>query len=261
MKIETHAHTKEGSLDGRVSIFNTIDILRNNGYDGMIVTDHNSYSGYSHIKENYDDFVIFKGIEYDTSDGGHMLIILPKGVQDNIFTHKGMSVKDTIEVVHNLGGIVGPAHPFDYYKLGIMNNAKWLRNLDVIKDFDFIETFNACGSKIGNHKSKSLAKLFNKPGFGGSDSHRTDVVGKAHTILPEKVKNENELIDSVKKLKYGDTRVYGDYSSNKTSDKLGFVYQWGLKSFYGVGKVSSVITRRRAMQLAIALSLLSTTPH
>lgn len=257
MKIETHSHTKEGSADSIVSLENTIEKLKSKNYDGMIVTDHNSYNGYDTIiDKGCDDFIIFKGVEYDTSDAGHMIIILPKNSESDIFTHKGMKVKDTIHIVKALGGIIGPAHPFDYYKLGILNNGQWIRNQDIIKEFDFVEGFNSCGSLIGNQKSTLLSKVYNKPLFGGSDSHRLGSVGKSSTILPESVKNEDELIDLVKSLKFGQTKVNGEYFKGTSKDKLGVLYKAGLATFYGVGLVSGKITRRKAIKKAVALSLI-----
>lgn len=49
----------------------------------MLVSDHNSYNGYrywrDHIKgKKYTDFVVLKGIEYDTNNAGHFLVILRK---------------------------------------------------------------------------------------------------------------------------------------------------------------------------------------
>lgn len=43
MKIDMHCHTKEGSIDGKVSIEEYIRMLRNQGFGGMLVTDHDSY--------------------------------------------------------------------------------------------------------------------------------------------------------------------------------------------------------------------------
>lgn len=261
MKIDTHIHTREGSPDGVVSIRKTIELLKNKNYDGMIVTDHNSYEGYKSLinnntKENLDNFVVFKGVEYDTKDAGHMIIILPANIDVNIFTHKGMSAKDTIKIVNALGGIIGPAHPFDYSKLGMLNNVRWLKNQDIIKDFDFIEGFNACGSVIGNHQSKLLSKKYNKPMFGGSDSHKTSSVGNAYTILPEKVKNEGELIQLIKSLKYGETQVDGGYFEGTIQNKLGFVYKAGLGAFCVAGSVSGHFSAKKAIAEAIALSVL-----
>ena len=66
MKIDMHCHTKEGSLDGKVPISEYINILKSQGYGGMLVTDHDSYDGYRYWKHNIKnvdkDFVVFKGI-------------------------------------------------------------------------------------------------------------------------------------------------------------------------------------------------------
>ena len=85
MVFDMHCHTREGSPDAVVSINETIRKLRNKGYHGMLVSDHNSYKGYKSLKEQYDDFVVLRGIEYDSIDGGHLLIILPSRIQYYIF--------------------------------------------------------------------------------------------------------------------------------------------------------------------------------
>lgn len=260
MKIDTHIHTREGSPDSIVDIRKTIEMLKNKDYDGMIVTDHNSYEGYKCLmndstQECLDNFVVFKGVEYDTKDAGHMIIVLPADVDVNIFTHKGMAAKDTIKIANALGGIIGPAHPFDYSKLGMLNNVRWIKNQDIIKDFDFIEGFNACGSVIGNHQSKLLSKKYNKPMFGGSDSHKTSSVGSAYTILPKKVNDEGELIELVKSLKYGETQVDGDHFTGTLYNRLGFVYKAALGAFCIAGSVSGHFSAKRAIAEAIALSV------
>lgn len=255
MKIDTHTHVREGSPDSIVGINKTIEILKEKKYDGMIVTDHNSYEGYkAHVKD--DNFVVVKGIEYDTVDAGHMLIVLPSAVEVDIFTHKGMTVKDTIKIVKSLGGIIGPAHPFDYSKLGMLNNSKWLKNLEVLEEFDFIESFNACGSPLGNKKSQILASKFNKPVFGGSDSHRVASVGKAYTLLPETINNEDELISLTKSLSYGQTHASGDYYMDAMHNKLGYIYKVGLTLFVSMGTLSARMTAKKALAEAVSLSLI-----
>ena len=83
MKFDMHCHTKEGSMDGKVPIDDFIAELIRKGFDGMLVSDHNSYNGYRAWKRNikeqkYKDFVVLKGIEYDTIDAGHILVIMPE---------------------------------------------------------------------------------------------------------------------------------------------------------------------------------------
>ena len=89
MKIDMHCHTKEGSVDCKVGIEDYIRILREKGFQGMVVTDHNSYNGYRYWKRHlkgkkYTDFVVLKGIEYDTFNAGHFLVVLPEGVKARI---------------------------------------------------------------------------------------------------------------------------------------------------------------------------------
>ena len=55
MKFDMHCHTKEGSLDGRVGLEDYIRILKDKGFQGMLVTDHNSYDGYRAWKNKEKD--------------------------------------------------------------------------------------------------------------------------------------------------------------------------------------------------------------
>ena len=73
MKLDMHCHVREGSIDSRIAIEEYIRRLQEKGIDGMLVTDHDTYNGFrywkNHIKgKKYRDFVVLKGIEYDTVD-------------------------------------------------------------------------------------------------------------------------------------------------------------------------------------------------
>ena len=46
MKFDMHCHTKAGSIDASVSVERYIELLSAQGFDGMLVTDHDSYKGY-----------------------------------------------------------------------------------------------------------------------------------------------------------------------------------------------------------------------
>ena len=45
MKLDMHCHTAEGSTDSKVGIEDYIISLKKQGYNGMLVTDHDSYGG------------------------------------------------------------------------------------------------------------------------------------------------------------------------------------------------------------------------
>ena len=64
MKIDMHCHVKEGSIDSKVGVEEYITILKKHGFQGMVITDHDTYNGYRYWKENikgkkHTDFVRF----------------------------------------------------------------------------------------------------------------------------------------------------------------------------------------------------------
>ena len=71
MKLDMHCHVREGSVDSRVSLDEYITTLKEKGFDGMLITDHDTYHGYRHWKYHmkgkvHEDFVVLKGI-YDSA--------------------------------------------------------------------------------------------------------------------------------------------------------------------------------------------------
>lgn len=45
MKLDMHCHVKEGSIDSKVSLDEYITLLKERGFDGMLITDHDTYKG------------------------------------------------------------------------------------------------------------------------------------------------------------------------------------------------------------------------
>ena len=119
MKFDMHCHTRAGSIDSKVETARYIELLKEQGFDGMLITDHDSYKGYydwlstrDSMPDEIKDFVVLKGVEYDTKDAGHFIVILPDHVHLHVLQIRGMSVENLVKIVHGVGGILGPAHPF-----------------------------------------------------------------------------------------------------------------------------------------------------
>ena len=204
MKLDMHCHTKEGSPDGKLELLQNISILKQKGYQGMLITDHNSYKAYRYykkLKEKPDDFVVLKGIEYDTINAGHMLVIMPTGVNLPILELRGLPLLLLIEIVHFYGGILGPAHPCGERFLSVCSTMRHKINSVIYRKFDFIEGYNACEDADSNMRAMALAKKYNLPCFGGSDSHKEDCAGFGYTILQEDISNETELIRYIRAKK------------------------------------------------------------
>lgn len=257
MKFDMHCHTKEGSLDGKVEVEDYIKLLQEKGYGGMLISDHNSYDGYRQWRDalknkSYKDFIVLKGIEYDTIDCGHMLVVMPTGVKLRILELRGLPVRVLIKLVHQYGGIVGPAHPFgvrylSFIRTRLRKGSRKAQLVPLMHSFDFVEAFNACESLEDNNKALHLAKHFGKPGVGGSDAHKVDCIGTAYTILPDDIKDESDLIRYIKKTK--EIACGGVLYNKTTKDKLGKFNEFLVQGFYFYNKVAgwSKVVKRRVM--------------
>lgn len=248
MKIDMHCHVKEGSVDSRVSLDEYITALKEQGFDGMLITDHDTYNGYRHWKNEmkgkvHEDFVVLKGIEYDTSDAGHIICIMPEGVRMRLLELRGLPVHILIDFVHRHGGILGPAHPCGEKYLSFTNTKRFYKSPELIKRFDFIELFNACESMESNEGAAKLVEKYKKVGIGGSDAHRPDCIGKGYTILPQHVTCETELI-AVIRNKEG-IGAGGTLYGKTTKDKMGKMHKILTYSFWFYNKGGALLKYRK----------------
>ncbi len=249
MKFDMHCHTREGSLDGKVPVEEYARALQEKGFDGMLVTDHNSYNGYRAWKglkeENTDGFVVLKGIEYDTVDAGHILVIMPEDVNLRILELRGLPVRFLIEIVHRHGGILGPAHPCGEKYLSILNTGKYRNRLAVMDKFDFLEGFNACEPGDSNRRAREIADGFGLPAFGGSDAHKEDCIGLGYTIFPEEVACESDLIGLVRRKGSGACACGGTYYARTTRERIGKIKGILLQSFWFYNRLGSILRARK----------------
>ena len=251
MKLDMHCHTREGSPDSKVSLLENIDLLKQKGYHGMLVSDHDSYKAYRYYDKlscKPRDFVVLKGIEYDTVDAGHMLIIMPTGVKLPILELRGLPVVLLIEIVHHYGGIIGPAHPCGEKFLSICNTLRGKMAKNIYRKFDFIEGYNACEDANSNIRAMQLAEEYDLPCFGGSDSHKADSAGLGYTILQENINNETDLINYIRSGK--STMTGGVHYEHTTKAKLGRVNKVLVYSFWFYNKFLALL-RRKARNLEL----------
>ncbi len=241
MRFDMHCHTKEGSLDGKISLMDYVRVLKKKGFQGMLLTDHNSYQAYRYYKKHrnnpvFHNFVILKGIEYDTIDAGHILVIVPEKVKLPILELRGLSVSRLIEIVHFFGGILGPAHPCGEKYLSFCNTRCYRKNPDILKSFDFMETFNACEVPVTNVAALRLAKKYQLPAFGGSDAHKADCVGLGYTDFFEKISSEEDLIQYIRQKK--ETLSGGTYYHGTTKERIGSFNDLLVYSFWFYNKAA-----------------------
>ena len=247
MKFDLHCHTKEGSLDSKVPVETYARRFAILGYDGFMIADHNSYRGClawdrmmkkPENREEFKDLTVIRGMEYDTKDAGHILIIMPDGVYLPIFRIRGMRVRRLIPLVHTFGGICGPAHPFGVKTSSMMGfkNA----NPELLSEMDFVEVFNTCEQPLANQLARELAEKYGLPGIGGSDAHTFRYIGMAYTEIPHRITCNNDLIHA---LKFHNDTEAGGIERVPTKKGKAKEHWVGLTAFHlynhGLGKMKS----------------------
>ncbi|MCR4788717.1 MAG: PHP domain-containing protein [Lachnospiraceae bacterium] len=246
VRFDMHVHTAEGSSDSSVGIREAIAILKKKGFGGMLVTDHNSYKGYESLtdeeKRSLGDFVVLRGIEYDTLSSGHMLIVMPEGKIPGGLYHRGLPVRALIRLVHLNGGIIGPAHMCGEPFLSFYSTGFWFKNRRkkkcILDEFDFFEGYNACEVDENNLRARKAAFGYDKPMTGGSDSHRPDAVGLGWAKLPKTIRTEQDLIDYIK----SGPKIYigGHFYGKSTKEKLGKANHFLVYGFFYYNKAMNL---------------------
>ncbi len=257
MRFDMHCHTKEGSLDGHVPLKDYVLRLKELGYDGMMITDHNSYKAYRYYTRNaedeeFRDFVILKGIEYDTPDAGHILIVMPSDTTFRIFEFRGMPVRLLIELVHACHGILGPAHPNGEKYLSITNGRYYHKHPEVMGQFDFIEVYNSCITEEANAEVLALAEQYGLPQTAGTDAHKYDCIGLAHTDFEQPITSEDDLIYYIKNA--STTLCEGTHYPGTSRDHLGYIYDMQLRVWNLYNKVANMYRASKRIRELIVLA-------
>lgn len=115
--------------------------------------------------------LVISGIEI-SSLGGH---IIGLNIQDVV--PKNLTVEETIERIHSLGGLAIACHPKAFFKASLGRGAN--------KNFDAVEVVNASALpfKRSTRQALEMAKKLGAPQVGGSDAHYAPEIGLAYTLV------------------------------------------------------------------------------
>lgn len=174
LKIDLHVHTCY-SYDSLITPEELVFYAKKHGLNGVAITDHDRIDGALNIAKlniaKISDFLIFPGIEI-SSLNGH---IIGLNVQETIPAK--LSVDETVDRIHNAGGIAVACHPITFFResLGRHANSK----------FDLVEVINASALpfRYSVKHGKKLASQLGKPQIAGSDAHYGPEIGCAYTLV------------------------------------------------------------------------------
>jgi Predicted metal-dependent phosphoesterases (PHP family) len=194
-RADTHTHTYYSGFsklffvpypESVTSPETMVDTAVKRGLDVICITDHNEIKGAwkaeRYAREGGLEIEVVVGEEITTADGEVLGLFLQELVP------RGLSAEETIDIIHEQGGLAVAPHPFSYFCPALGNKVKEL-------SLDGVEVLN------GAHRDpyvNRLAQKVVKPSFacvGGSDAHSPWMLGDAFTEF--KGKSAEELYRAI----------------------------------------------------------------
>jgi len=186
--LDLHVH----SVHSKDSV-NTIETItrriKDAGFQGYALADHDTMEGLPEALEKKGDLVVVPALEV-TARGAHVLALDPSEP-----IPMGLSVAETVEKMHDQGATAVLAHPYGLPRSWVSINDTRNAGLDAV------EVANSAQFPYGYICSlnRRLAEELNLPVTGGSDSHIPDTIGRAYTIVDTPSPELRDVIDSIRK--------------------------------------------------------------
>jgi len=191
LKIDLHVHTIY-SYDALITPRELVFYAKKRKLDGVAITDHDKINGALKIAKET-DFLIIPGIEI-SSLNGHII-----GLNVHELIPPKLSVDETLDRIHEAGGIAIACHPVVFFKKSLKGK--------INSRFDAIEVINSSAFPF-NYSVKHSRELAVKLGIShvaGSDAHYGPEIGYAYTVI-----SADSNIDAiVKSIKNGSCSPHG----------------------------------------------------
>lgn len=191
LRFDLHVHS-DYSPDGHSSVEEILRAAQQKGLDGVAITDHDTTAGAIRALEVRDKvapgLLVIPGQEISTK-AGHLIVL---GVTMEI--PKGLPVRDTIAMAHELGGTVVVPHPDQRTRHGMR----------IPGGADAVEVYNS-RYIFGYHNFMTSRKVSKRkmPAVAGSDAHVASMVGQAVT----EIMAPRDVPAVLKAIREGRTRI------------------------------------------------------
>jgi predicted metal-dependent phosphoesterase TrpH len=172
-KFDMHVHSRYSGDSGTdpetiINLFFDRNIL-------CLVADHNSIAGsaavYAEIHKENRDIPMILSEEIMTESGEIIGLFLTGPV------HPYLTAAETVDIIHDQGGLALVPHPFCSYRRSSALNTDVLD--EIIDRVDIIEGYNArTGKDEDNFRAREYAVAHKKPISVGSDAHTMHELGR-----------------------------------------------------------------------------------
>ena len=198
LKLDLHIHSIH-SLDSHNTIDTINTRIREQGFHGYALADHDTIDGLDEAREKAGDLTFIPALEV-SAKGAHILVFDPSEVVEPY-----LNIAETVDLIHDQGASAILAHPYGL-------PMSWV-SINQVREasFDAIEVANSaqipyeyiCGL------NQKLADELGLPVTGGSDSHIPETIGRSYTFVES---GSASVDDVVKAIKLGNTEVGGSYT-------------------------------------------------
>ena len=198
LTVELHSHSAL-SHDGRDPVELLLEQAAAVGLDALAVTDHDEIDASIAAAEQAADhgLIGIVGMEI-SSAAGHILAF---GIEELI--PPGLSYDETLERIHEQGGIAVIPHPFQKSRHGVAPHI----TDDQLASADGLEVYN---SRLFTGRSNRQAERFaierGLPMTAGSDAHISEMVGQAVTEVGASDRSADAILEAIR---HGRTSVIG----------------------------------------------------
>jgi predicted metal-dependent phosphoesterase TrpH len=215
-KYEIHCHTKEVSRCGTLPVAELIQIYKDAGYSGIVLTDHYSPMTFNpseffskkkaidHYLKAYkeaqkyttDDFTVLLGMElrFYATVNDYLIYGISEEMLHELPFLLSLYIRRASKLLRERGCVFLQAHPFR--KLITRAKPKYL---------DGVEVFNGKADKESNDLSEKWAEEIGATiRTSGSDCHRESGAAKGGIITNEPIKTNEDLL---RILKSGDFKL------------------------------------------------------
>ena len=198
LTVELHSHSAL-SHDGRDPVELLLEQAAAVGLDALAVTDHDEIDASIEAAQKAADHGLIGIVGMEVSSAaGHILAF---GIEDLI--PPGLSYDETLERIHEQGGIAVIPHPFQKSRHGVAPHI----TEDQLASADAIEVYN---SRLFTGRSNRQAERFaierGLPMTAGSDAHISELVGQAITEVGADDRTPEAILEAIR---HGRTSVIG----------------------------------------------------
>ena len=190
----THSHGIKIRWEGMPSPAQIAKTLHKKGFKGFAITDHDTIEGWPEARKaaKSQRMVFIPGLELSTVSG-HLIAL---GINERIKSR--LTLEESIDLVHDQGGITVAPHPLD------------VRGEGIRKEFykaDAVEVFNSLNlTRVENALTGVKVKRMSLPAVGGSDAHTAEMLGMTANIM-----DANDVDSALKHIKKGNVKIEGRY--------------------------------------------------